>query len=474
MEADEYKGAKDARGRHLGVGPPVQASVAARTASSEGLGRGSLPALYTHPHSAQRTPRRAGREPNFFCFPRGRKPSCANLQMGDGDSDTHGSMTGISNAWGCSELPHARRLLMLAGGQVLSLLLVTTGATSAVLVGRGLKAPALAALCNYLMLAIFYNGVLYFNHNGSTGRRRGLLELWFSPVPDERAVQARDIMLVPKFMLFAFADVEANYLIVRAYQNAPMTNITLLDSLTIPTVVFLSAVFLGVRYSSAHLAGIALCLLGMLALVVQDIQRADLDPHGAGSARASNLVGDAMAITAAFLYGCSNILQEHLAIRYGCTVVLAGLGLVGAVISSVQLSLLQDELASIQAFGWAASDVALLLGFVLALWLFYSFTPVIILHAGSAFFNLSLLSSDFWAAVFGMYVCVCVCARASRAYVSAPPVHPPPSAPPPPPPPPPPRRTCAAQQTLFFLALPHREACRAQRAAGQVACQHAW
>jgi len=40
---------------------------------------------------------------------------------------------------------------------------------------------------------------------------------------------------------------------------------------------------------------------------------------------AKNLLGDAMAISAAFLYGVSNILQEHLAVRYGCTVVLAGL-----------------------------------------------------------------------------------------------------------------------------------------------------
>ena len=309
-----------------------------------------------------------------------------------------------SNAWGCSELSHARRLLMLAGGQVLSLLLVTTGACSALLVGRGLKAPALAALCNYLMLAVFYNSLLYFR-NDSTGQRRGLLALWSSPVPDVRALETRDNMLVPKFLLFALADVEANYLIARAYQNAPMTNITLLDSLTIPTVVFLSAVFLGVRYSSAHLGGIGLCLLGMLALVVQDMQREDRDPDGAGSARASNLVGDAIAITAAFLYGCSNILQEHLAMRYGCTLVLAGLGVVGAVISSVQLSLLQDELASIRTFGWAAGDVVLLAGFVLALWLFYSLTPVIILHAGSAFFNLSLLSSDFWAAAFGVFAC---------------------------------------------------------------------
>jgi solute carrier family 35 protein F1/2 len=212
-----------------------------------------------------------------------------------------------------------------------------------------------------------------------------------------------DRLLVPKFVLFALADVEANYLIVRAYQNAPMTNITLLDSLTIPTVVFLSAVFLGVRYARAHAGGIALCLVGLVALVLQDVQReqSESDPDRP----AKNLVGDLMAISAAVLYGISNILQEHLALRFGCNVVLARLGVIGAIISAIQLSLLQEELASIRAFGWSPADVGLLAAFVIALWLFYSLTPVIILLAGSAFFNLSLLSSDFWAAAFGVLQC---------------------------------------------------------------------
>ena len=304
------------------------------------------------------------------------------------------------NVWGCSELPHARRLAILASGQVLSLLLVTTGATSALLVGRGLKAPSLAALCNYLMLACFYSGVLL---SSSCERRRGVLSLWASQEDPEFATGMRDRLLVPKFVLFALADVEANYLIVKAYQNAPMTNITLLDSLTIPTVVLLSAVFLGVRYARAHAGGIALCLVGLVALVLQDVQReqSESDPDRP----AKNLVGDLMAISAAVLYGISNILQEHLALRFGCNVVLARLGIIGAIISAVQLSLLPDELASIRAFGWSPADVGLLAAFVIALWLFYSLTPVIILLAGSAFLNLSLLSSDFWAAAFGVPLC---------------------------------------------------------------------
>ena len=89
-------------------------------------------------------------------------------------------------ACGFSELPHARKLALLAGrnccichthmalvgicllhaptttspffssaGQIMSLLLVTTGATSALLVNRGLSAPTFVSLCNYLMLGAY-------------------------------------------------------------------------------------------------------------------------------------------------------------------------------------------------------------------------------------------------------------------------------------------------------------------------------
>ena len=207
--------------------------------------------------------------------------------------------------WGCSELPYARRLAMLLSGQVLSLLLVTTGATSALLVGRGLAAPTFVAMCNYLMLTVVYGGTLLC----SCQQQSGFLSLWASPEAQEEA--PRDRHLIAKLILFALADVEANYLIVRAYQYAPMTNITLLDALTIPTVVLLSTVFLGVTYARTHVAGISMCLLGLFCLVAYDVARVRDDQKQA----ARNILGDLMAVSAAVCYGISNILQEHLACR---------------------------------------------------------------------------------------------------------------------------------------------------------------
>ena len=73
-------------------------------------------------------------------------------------------------------------------------------------------------------------------------------------------------------------------------------------------------------------------------------------------------------------------------------------------VSAVQLSFLPGEMTSVAALEWSVADCGLLAAYVGALWMFYSMAPVIMMHAGSAFFNLSLLTSDFWAAAFGALV----------------------------------------------------------------------
>ena len=119
--------------------------------------------------------------------------------MGRGDGLRGGEervgISSVMTSWGCSDMPYARKIMcvpyrervyrhtemiysmcvlmcvthrgrvcsMLVAGQVLSLLLVTTGGTSALLVGRGLEAPTFVALCTYIMLSLFYGGSLLFS-----------------------------------------------------------------------------------------------------------------------------------------------------------------------------------------------------------------------------------------------------------------------------------------------------------------------
>ena len=52
------------------------------------------------------------------------------------------------------------------------------------------------------------------------------------------------------YFLVSLVDVEANYLVVKAYQYTSITSVMLLDSFTIPCVMLLSFIFLGSRYRS--------------------------------------------------------------------------------------------------------------------------------------------------------------------------------------------------------------------------------
>ena len=49
-----------------------------------------------------------------------------------------------------------------------------------------------------------------------------------------------------------------------------------------------------------------------------------------------------------------------------------------------------------------AFEVGLLLAYTAALFIFYTVSPIIYRLASSVFFNLSLLSSDFFGLLFGM------------------------------------------------------------------------
>ena len=74
-----------------------------------------------------------------------------------------------------------------------------------------------------------------------------------------------------KYLLLAFIDVEANYMIVYAYQFTSLTSVQLLDCSTIPTVMLLSWLFLSVRYLISHIVGVCVCLVGIACLIWADI-----------------------------------------------------------------------------------------------------------------------------------------------------------------------------------------------------------
>nr|GFD06388.1 solute carrier family 35 member F1-like [Tanacetum cinerariifolium] len=86
-----------------------------------------------------------------------------------------------------------------------------------------INAPTSQSLANYVLLTIVYGGILI--HRGS-----GLKARWYY------------------YLLLGVVDVEANYLVVKAYQYTSITSIMLLDCWSIPSVIVLTWLFLKTRY----------------------------------------------------------------------------------------------------------------------------------------------------------------------------------------------------------------------------------
>ena len=72
------------------------------------------------------------------------------------------------------------------------------------------------------------------------------------------------------YLLVSMADVFANYLMVKAFQDTSLTSAMLLDCFALPCCALLSYLFLGVRYSKRHLFGVLLCVIGLVLNVVSD------------------------------------------------------------------------------------------------------------------------------------------------------------------------------------------------------------
>lgn len=65
--------------------------------------------------------------------------------------------------------------------------------------------------------------------------------------------------------------------VVKAYQYTSLTSVMLLDCWTIPSVIFLTWMFLKTQYRSKKLFGVAVCAAGLVMVVFSDVHASD---HG--------------------------------------------------------------------------------------------------------------------------------------------------------------------------------------------------
>ncbi|GAV69654.1 DUF914 domain-containing protein, partial [Cephalotus follicularis] len=263
-----------------------------------------------------------------------------------------------------------KTLVGLGLGQFLSLLITSTGFSSSELARKGINAPTSQSFLNYLLLAIVYGSVMLY-------RKKALKAKWYY------------------YLILGLVDVEANFLVVNAYQYTSITSVMLLDCWSIPSVMVLTWIFLHTKYRCKKITGVVICVAGLIIIVFSDVHAGDRS--GGSNPR----IGDSLVIAGATLYAISNVSEEFLVKNADRVELMSFLGLFGAIISAIQISILERN--ELKAIHWSAGAALPFFGFAVAMFLFYSLVPILLKINGSTMLNLSLLTSDMWAVLIRIF-----------------------------------------------------------------------
>ncbi|KAK9493886.1 hypothetical protein V1508DRAFT_384173 [Lipomyces doorenjongii] len=266
---------------------------------------------------------------------------------------------------------------ILFHGQILSLCIVATNTFTTYLADDGNNIPAFQTLFNYVILNLLFTPYTLYRY----GFKRYCKMLYYDGW---------------KFFILSFADVEGNYFVVKAYQYTNLLSAELLDNWAIAVVVVLSFLFLKVRYRWNQILGIVVCIAGMVLVVVGDLLT---DKNYV----AVNMVkGDLFVILGATCYGISNTLEEFLVSKRPIYEVLGQMGFFGMIINGVQAAIFERE--SINEAHWGSRIAGWFAGYTLAMLVLYCTAPILFRMSSAAFYNLSLLTSDFWGLLIGIKV----------------------------------------------------------------------
>ncbi|XP_073931785.1 solute carrier family 35 member F1 isoform X1 [Castor canadensis] len=276
--------------------------------------------------------------------------------------------------------PERREMLIsVALGQVLSLLVCGIGLTSKYLSEDfHANTPVFQSFLNYILLFLVYTTTLAVRQ-GEENLLAILRRRWW------------------KYMILGLIDLEANYLMVKAYQYTTLTSVQLLDCFVIPVVILLSWFFLLIRYKAVHFIGIVVCILGMGCMVGADVL---VGRHqGAGE---NKLVGDLLVLGGATLYGISNVWEEYIIRTLSRVEFLGMIGLFGAFFSGIQLAIMEHK--ELLKVPWDWQIGLLYVGFSACMFGLYSFMPVVIKKTSATSVNLSLLTADLYSLFCGLFL----------------------------------------------------------------------
>jgi solute carrier family 35 protein F1/2 len=267
------------------------------------------------------------------------------------------------------------QLLHLGFGQIIMLLNVSSSINTKYLSVNNASVPTFQSIFLYVSLALVYIPVRFLRKTPAIG-----VPWWF-------------------YIILAIVDIEANYAAVNAFNYANFATLGLLLNLTVPFVTLFCYIFLKTRYNWTHYLGAATSVAGSVVIFVADY---DKSINGELS---QELKGDFLCLLAAFLYAVSNVMiQSVVKVRNVDSNIelLGSMGFWASIVSTIQVMSLERK--KIEAIDWEGKLYGYLIGYVIALFLFYSISSIFLRVTESVMFNLSLLTSPVFTVLASYFL----------------------------------------------------------------------
>lgn len=262
-------------------------------------------------------------------------------------------------------------------GQVLSLSLTATSVMTTELVMRNWVLPSTQVIFPYVFMFITYTPYTIYRYGLKGWGNLILYDGW-------------------KYFILALCDCEASFLYVKAFGYTDLMSCMLLDAWSIPICMFACWIAMRVRYHWTQIAGVVICIGGLALLVTSDL----LTGKDGEAKRMGE--GDGFMLLASTLFGFDNAAEEFFVRQSPLYEVLGQMGLWGVLISTTQASITEREKWKVST--WDGATVGLLMANTIFTFMTYVIQMLLFRVASSPYFNMSLLTSDFYGLLFGLFL----------------------------------------------------------------------
>lgn len=270
-----------------------------------------------------------------------------------------------------------RLALCIVAGQLLSLCITCTSVVTTELSIGGWSLPATQTFFVYFALMSIYAPITLYKYG--LAAYGGMLKTdgW-------------------KYAVLGTIDVFGNFVTVFGFKYTNLLSCLLIGAWSTPVSMIVTYFLLKARYHWTQLLGVSIAIGGLVVLVTTDIKT------GKDWGYANKGKGDGFMLLGATLYGLSNGIEEYLVRGRPHYEVVGALGLVGFIVNGILVG--AYEHSTVHEYAWTGRNVGLLFAYISAMVILYTVAPLLFRFASSPFYNISLMTSDFYSLLFGLFL----------------------------------------------------------------------